>query len=68
MQKQLEQKADHSQNQQPQGEIYNGADLILHYLEQIEVEFIFGIPGGGIEPLYNALARFHGRRLFTGNW
>ena len=57
MQKQLEQKADHSQNQQPQGEIYNGADLILHYLEQIEVEFIFGIPGGGIEPLYNALAR-----------
>jgi len=33
------------------------ADLILHYLEQIGVEYIFGIPGGGIEPLYNALAR-----------
>ena len=59
MQKQnhLEQRVEHSQNQQPQGEIRRGADLILHYLEQIGVEFIFGIPGGGIEPLYNALAR-----------
>ncbi len=33
------------------------ADLILHYLEQIGVEYVFGIPGGGIEPFYNALAR-----------
>lgn len=33
------------------------ADLILHHLEQIGVEYVFGIPGGGIEPLYNALAR-----------
>jgi acetolactate synthase-1/2/3 large subunit len=59
MQKQnhLEKRVDHSQNEQPQGEPFRGADLILHYLEQIGVEFIFGIPGGGIEPLYNALAR-----------
>ena len=32
-------------------------DLILRYLEQIGVEYVFGIPGGAIEPLYNALAR-----------
>ncbi|MDX8386242.1 MAG: thiamine pyrophosphate-binding protein, partial [Gallionella sp.] len=33
------------------------ADLLLAYLEQIGVEFVFGVPGGAIEPLYNALAR-----------
>ncbi len=33
------------------------ADLIVSYLEQIGVEYVFGIPGGAIEPLYNALAR-----------
>lgn len=34
-----------------------GADLILYFLEQIGVEFVFGIPGGAIEPLYDSLAR-----------
>lgn len=33
------------------------ADLLLHYLEQIGVEYVFGIPGGAVEPLYDALAR-----------
>ncbi len=33
------------------------ADLIVSYLEQIGVEYVFGVPGGAIEPLYNALAR-----------
>jgi len=33
------------------------ADLLVSYLEQIGVEFVFGVPGGAIEPLYNALAR-----------
>ena len=33
------------------------ADLLVAYLEQLGVEFVFGIPGGAIEPLYNALAR-----------
>ena len=32
-------------------------DLLLSYLEQLGVEYVFGIPGGAIEPLYNALAR-----------
>ncbi len=33
------------------------ADLIIHYLEQLDIKFVFGIPGGSIEPLYDALAR-----------
>lgn len=33
------------------------ADLIVSYLQQLDIEFVFGIPGGAIEPLYNALAR-----------
>ncbi|MBA3582033.1 MAG: thiamine pyrophosphate-binding protein [Gammaproteobacteria bacterium] len=32
-------------------------DLLVAYLEQLGVEYVFGIPGGAIEPLYNALAR-----------
>jgi acetolactate synthase I/II/III large subunit len=32
-------------------------DLIIEYLKQIGVEYVFGVPGGAIEPLYNALAR-----------
>lgn len=36
---------------------WQAADLIVAYLEQIGVEFVFGVPGGAIEPLYNALAR-----------
>lgn len=33
------------------------ADLIVSYLQQMGIEYVFGIPGGAIEPLYNALAR-----------
>jgi len=33
------------------------ADLLVAYLEQMSVEYVFGVPGGAIEPLYNALAR-----------
>ncbi len=32
-------------------------DLLLSYLEQLGVDYVFGIPGGAIEPFYNALAR-----------
>ena len=38
-------------------EPYEVGDLLVSYLEQIGVEYVFGIPGGPIEPLYNALAR-----------
>ena len=37
------------------------AELTLSYLEQLGVDTVFGIPGGAIEPLYNAFAR-HQRR------
>lgn len=33
------------------------ADLLLAYLEQMEIEYVFGVPGGAIEPLFNAIAR-----------
>lgn len=36
---------------------FEGGDLIVHYLQQIGVEYIFGVPGGAIEPLVNAVAR-----------
>ncbi|MBW4934810.1 thiamine pyrophosphate-binding protein [Marinobacter sp. F4206] len=32
-------------------------DLILRYLERLGVDCVFGVPGGSIEPFYNALAR-----------
>ncbi len=32
-------------------------DLVIDYLEQTKVEYVFGVPGGAIEPFYNALAR-----------
>jgi acetolactate synthase-1/2/3 large subunit len=33
------------------------ADLLIAYLEQLGIDVIFGIPGGAIEPVYDALAR-----------
>ncbi len=36
---------------------WDNADLLIEYLKLLEIEYIFGIPGGAIEPLYNALAR-----------
>jgi len=33
------------------------SDLLLAYLEQLKIDCVFGVPGGGIEPLFNALAR-----------
>lgn len=36
---------------------FDAADLIVAYLERLGVEYVFGIPGGAVEPLYDALAR-----------
>ena len=33
------------------------SDLLVSYLQQMGVEYIFGVPGGAIEPLYNSMAR-----------
>lgn len=38
-------------------QIDEAADLLVAYLEQLGIEYVFGVPGGAIEPLYNALAR-----------
>lgn len=50
-----------SADQHPLGNIGVGSpeigDLLVQYLEKLGVEYVFGVPGGAIEPLYNALAR-----------
>jgi acetolactate synthase-1/2/3 large subunit len=33
------------------------SDLIINYLEQFGVEYVFSVPGGPLGPLYDALAR-----------
>ncbi len=33
------------------------ADLLVDFIHQIGTEVVFGVPGGAIEPFYNALAR-----------
>jgi acetolactate synthase-1/2/3 large subunit len=33
------------------------AELIVTCLEKAGVEYVFGVPGGAVEPIYNALAR-----------
>ncbi len=45
------------QDTQLQDDPCYASDLIVYYLEQLGVEYIFGIPGGAIEPLFNAIAR-----------
>lgn len=40
---------------------YQYGDLLIHYLEKEGVEYVFGIPGGALEPIYNALARSEAR-------
>lgn len=37
------------------------AELVVACLERAGVEYVFGVPGGAVEPIYNALAR-SGRR------
>ncbi|MBE1298944.1 MAG: thiamine pyrophosphate-binding protein [Alteromonadaceae bacterium] len=38
-------------------DVFTYADLIVKYLEQLGIEYVFGVPGGAIEPLYNAMAK-----------
>ncbi|MCB1876359.1 MAG: thiamine pyrophosphate-binding protein [Chromatiales bacterium] len=33
------------------------ADLLLEHLRRLGVDYVFGVPGGAIEPLFDALAR-----------
>lgn len=41
----------------PISESVSVADMMVGYLEQLGVEYVFGVPGAGIEPFYDALAR-----------
>ena len=50
----------------PSKQVRTVSDLILEYLIQIDVDHIFGIPGGAIEPLFDAVARLE-RRPFSGS-
>ncbi|MFT6387680.1 MAG: acetolactate synthase-1/2/3 large subunit [Cellvibrionaceae bacterium] len=45
------------QNKSAQTKPFNSAEIIIEYLEHIGVEYVFGVPGGTIEPIYDALAR-----------
>ena len=36
---------------------HNLADRLVDCFELLDIDYVFGIPGGAIEPLYNALAR-----------
>ncbi len=45
----------------PGSAVFENGDLLLYSLEKIGVKYVFGIPGGAIEPLYNALARSQAR-------
>lgn len=36
---------------------FDVSDLIVAYLEKLGVQYVFGVPGGAIEPLYNAMSR-----------
>ncbi|GAB3015500.1 thiamine pyrophosphate-binding protein [Bowmanella dokdonensis] len=43
--------------EQEETDVFTYADLIVEYLSQLGVDCVFGVPGGAIEPLFNALAR-----------
>ncbi|MFC4159281.1 thiamine pyrophosphate-binding protein [Chitinimonas lacunae] len=41
----------------PPTPVYEVADLFIDYLDALGIAYVFGVPGGAIEPLYNAMAR-----------
>jgi len=45
----------------------NAADFILEYLARLNVDTIFGIPGGAIEPLFDAVFRFNRNQYLYGD-
>jgi acetolactate synthase I/II/III large subunit len=45
---------EHTANQPAQ---VTYADMVVDYLKQLGIDTVFGVPGGAIEPLLNALAR-----------
>lgn len=45
------------ENKQHSNDNETVADLLIQFLLMLDVNHIFGIPGGAIEPIYNAIAR-----------
>ncbi|MDH5526412.1 MAG: thiamine pyrophosphate-binding protein [Nitrospirota bacterium] len=41
----------------PREEPYEATDLILSYVNQLGIKCVFGVPGGAVEPMFNAMAR-----------
>lgn len=41
----------------PVEEPVEAGDIIVSYLRQLGVDYVFGVPGGALEPLFNALGR-----------
>ncbi|WP_196138323.1 thiamine pyrophosphate-binding protein [Aliikangiella sp. G2MR2-5] len=35
----------------------DNSDLIIDYLKALDIDYIFGVPGGAIEPLFNSISR-----------
>ena len=64
----METSSQQGSNYEPQQakQPFEAGDLIISYLEQLGVEYVFGIPGGAIEPFYNALARSERRGTGPG--
>ncbi|MEJ2200584.1 MAG: thiamine pyrophosphate-binding protein [Desulfuromonadaceae bacterium] len=46
-----------SHTQPDAGSAQQLGDLLINYLKLLDIDYVFGVPGGAIEPLYNALAR-----------
>lgn len=52
-----ENQLPNSESTQQESEIFEYGDLIVQHLANLGIDYVFGVPGGGIEPFYNALAR-----------
>ncbi len=39
--------------------LYSGAEIVFKCLEDQDVEFIFGYPGGAVLPIYDELKNFN---------
>ncbi|MBX2809360.1 MAG: thiamine pyrophosphate-binding protein [Cellvibrionaceae bacterium] len=58
----MKQSIKHPASTQTHHTINNVAELVVDYLEHLGINCIFGLPGGAIEPLYNAFARSEKRK------
>ncbi|PWK50730.1 thiamine pyrophosphate-binding protein [Pleionea mediterranea] len=43
------------------GSDFDNADLIIEYLIRLGIDYVFGVPGGAIEPFFNAIFRAQSR-------